>query len=118
MAAKKTKAERVGEWCLAQRAATVDNTFGEQTNVYRVANKMFALVNEAMATLKVVPEEGEALRAKYEFVTPGYYMNKRHWVSVDLTANVPMGELQELVAESYRLVFDALPKKVRAEIGP
>jgi predicted DNA-binding protein (MmcQ/YjbR family) len=24
---------------------TIDNTFGEQTDVYRVANKMFALLN-------------------------------------------------------------------------
>ncbi len=100
-------------------AATMDNVFGPQTNVYRIANKMFALVNTdgtGMATLKTLPDEGDALQAKYPSITGGHYMNKRHWLTVDLAGDVPAAELCELVTESYRLVFESLPKKRRAEI--
>ncbi|MEN8238948.1 MAG: MmcQ/YjbR family DNA-binding protein [Actinomycetota bacterium] len=117
--AKQTRIDRVGEWCAAQPSATVDNTFGLQTNVYRVADKMFALVNiegDDFVTLKALPEDGEALRAQYDFVREGYYMNKRHWITVDLVDGVPMDEVKELIEESYRLVFESLPKKRQAEL--
>jgi len=102
-------------------AATVDNTFGFETNVYRVSGKIFALVSvedDNYVTLKTLPEDGEGLRAQYDFVRPGYYMNKRHWITVDLVADVPMDEVQELIGESYRLVFESLPKKRQAELDP
>ncbi len=63
-------------------------------------------------------EEGEALRSQYDFVRPGYYMNKRHWIAVDLVDEIPMDEVAELVDESYRLVFESLPKKRQAELRP
>jgi predicted DNA-binding protein (MmcQ/YjbR family) len=98
---------------------TLDHTFGEDTDVYRVGNKMFALVNTeglGFATLKAVPEEVRALLEQYDFARPGYYMSKRHWVTLDLVEGVPIGEVLELVDQSYRLVLQALPKKVQAEI--
>ncbi|MEN8041734.1 MAG: MmcQ/YjbR family DNA-binding protein [Actinomycetota bacterium] len=113
--------DEVCAWCAEQPAATMDNTFGEQTNVYRVADKMFALVNIEggdFVTLKVHPEDGEALRSQYDFVREGYYMNKRHWITVDLVDEVPMDEVHELIEESYRLVFESLPKKRQAELRP
>ena len=108
-------------WCLEQPSVTVDNTFGPETNVYRVTNKMFALVNiddGNFVTLKTHPEEGVALRSQYDFVREGYYMNKRHWITVDLVEVAPMDEVFELIEESYRLVFESLPKKRQAELRP
>jgi predicted DNA-binding protein (MmcQ/YjbR family) len=97
---------------------TIDNTFGEQTDVYRVANKMFALLNAdaASLTLKALPEDSEALRAQYACVSPGYYMNKRHWITIDLNGPIAGDELAELVAESRRLVVASLTKAQRAAI--
>ncbi len=98
-------------------AATVDNPFGPQTNVYRVGEKIFALINVDgghTITLKTLPEEGVALRSQYESVGPGYHMNKRHWITIELTE--PMAELDELIAESHRLVFESLPKKRQVEL--
>lgn len=102
-------------------SATVDNTFGHDTNVYRIADKIFALVNvegDNYITLKTLPGDGEALRAQYDFVRPGYYMNKRHWITIDLIPGIPLDEIEELIHESYRLVFEALPKKRQAELDP
>lgn len=99
----------------------MDNTVGEETNIYRVADKMFALVNIEggdFVTLKVIPEAGEALRSQYDFVREGYYMNKRHRITVDLVDEVPMDEMHELTKESYLLVFEAFPKRHQAELRP
>jgi predicted DNA-binding protein (MmcQ/YjbR family) len=112
--------EQVCALCEEQPHATMDNVFGDQTNVYRVGGKMFALVNVDpgnMITLKVIPEDGQALQATYSFVTPGYYMDKRHWVSVDTTADVPREELSALIEDSYQLVRASLTKKLRDSLG-
>ncbi|MEN8239203.1 MAG: MmcQ/YjbR family DNA-binding protein [Actinomycetota bacterium] len=119
--AKKTRIDQVCTWCADQPAATMDNTFGPGTNVYRVADKMFALVNiegSDFVTLKALPEDGAALRAQYDFVREGYYMNKRHWMTIDLVDEAPMDEIRELIEESYHLVFENLPKKRQTELRP
>ena len=117
--ATNTTLATVRRQCAAMQGATLDHTFGPETDIYRVGNKMFALVNTedlGAATLKASPEEVQALLAQYDFVRPGYYMNKRHWVTIDLVDSVPVDELRELVAESYRLVLQSLPKKHQSEI--
>jgi len=101
--------------------ATLDHPFGPETAVYKVEGKMFALVaideSPGRITLKSLPEEGEALRAQYSFITEGYYMNKRHWITVDLVPKAPMGEIRELITESHRLVACGLSKKKRIALG-
>ncbi|MCP5026486.1 MAG: MmcQ/YjbR family DNA-binding protein [Actinomycetia bacterium] len=116
----KTPLSSVRQRCAERPGATLDHTFGPETDLYRVGNKMFALVNTedlGSATLKASPEEVQALLATYDFARPGYYMNKRHWVTIDLVEGVPIGDVLELVDESYRLVLESLPKKRQAEIG-
>jgi predicted DNA-binding protein (MmcQ/YjbR family) len=112
--------EQVCSWCEEQPHSTMDNVFGDQTNVYRVGGKMFALVNVDpgnLVTLKVLPEDGEALRAIHSFVKPGYYMDKRHWISVDLVPEVTEEELRALIEDSYQLVRASLTKKLRDSLG-
>ncbi len=109
--------------CSDLKGATLDHTFGDDVDVHRVAHKMFALINVAggeIITLKATPEDVAALVAEHSFVTPGYYMNKKHWITIDLSAEIDATELEELVNESYRLVFSSLPKRLQHEIetGP
>lgn len=109
----------VSEICAALLGSTVDNTFGEQTNVHRVGDKIFALVNiegRAIATIKAIPDDALALRAEHEFISPGYYMNKKHWITLDLRADIATDELEELIGESHRLVFESLSKRLQREI--
>lgn len=110
------RVERVTELCSSLPAATVDNTFGEQTDVHRVGGRIFALVNIAgdhIVTFKADPGEAEALCASEEHFRPGYYMNKRHWVTADLTADVDLDDIGELLAESHRLVLAGIPRSKR-----
>ena len=98
---------------------TIDNTFGDQTDVFRIGNKMFALLNSDARTLtvKTAPSESVALQEKYSSVKPGYYMNKTHWITIDLNGNVPASVARELIDNAYTLVFESLTKKQKAAIA-
>ena len=113
--------EQVNRWCQSWPAATRTYPFGEQVAVYKVGGKMFAMVSESgppeTVTLKSPPSECEALVAQYDYVRPGYYMNKRHWITIDLQPQERMTELPELIQTSYDLVASKLTKKVRSELG-
>lgn len=87
---------------------------------YLVGGKMFAasFIKDGVhcVSLKCEPDFGDFLRRTYPSVTPGYYMNKTHWNTVDLDAELPEEVLKEMCGRSYALVFAELSKKVRAEI--
>ena len=111
--------DQIGSWCRRMSGATVDNTFGPETDVYRVGNKIFAMVNTdgpGYVTLKAPPDEVLALLDQYDCARPGYYMNKRHWITFDVSDSIPMTELPELITDSHRLVLGSLPRKRQAEI--
>lgn len=97
--------------CAAHPAVELDYPFGSGTPVFKVVGKVFAIVGIAGITLKADPEDARALVATFPEVTPGYHMNKRHWVSVGLpSGQVP---LAELIRESYDLVVASLPRDKR-----
>ncbi|GAB3601294.1 MmcQ/YjbR family DNA-binding protein [Microbacterium tumbae] len=114
-----------GEALIAAAAARVDelpgaglgHPFGPETDVYKVRGKVFLLVSgvdaDAMLVLKSLPEESEALRAGFDEITPGYHMNKRHWISVRPGPSLEAGLVAELVTESYLLVVQGLPRTLR-----
>ena len=107
---------------LAQRmpAATREYPFGPEAAVFKVGGKMFALVSQdgpEYVTLKVDPDDGLALRAEYSHIREGHYMNKHHWVTIDLGPDAEMTQVIELVEDSYALVVATLTKKLRAELG-
>lgn len=96
---------------------------------YRVGGKMFAATmcpgpehNSAYAgrrllTLKCDPVWSEQLCAAYGDILPGFYMDKRTWISVDLDGAVPAETMRELCDHSYNLVFAGLTKKLQRAIG-
>jgi predicted DNA-binding protein (MmcQ/YjbR family) len=116
-----TYTNRTLTWAGDLPASVLEYPFGQQAAVFKVGGKMFALV--AMdgpgeyVTVKVDPEEGEALRALHDFVREGYYMNKRHWITIDLGPDVPAGFVQDLIENSYTLVASTLTKKARSGLG-
>jgi predicted DNA-binding protein (MmcQ/YjbR family) len=64
--------------------------------------------------LKCDPDLALDLRDRYEQVTPGYHMNKKHWNSVEIDGGVPEAELRKMIDHSYQLVVKGLPKVTRA----
>lgn len=49
---------------------------------------------------------------------PGWHMNKKYWNSVYFNQDVPDSIIRELVARSYRLVVESLPKRERERYTP
>jgi predicted DNA-binding protein (MmcQ/YjbR family) len=104
-------------YCLTKPNATEDTPFGEDTLVFKVSGKMFALASldevPPRVNLKCDPERALDLRDRYEEVTPGYHMNKKHWNTVELSGGIPDAELRAMIDHSYDLVVASLPKKRR-----
>lgn len=94
--------------------------FGPEALVYKVMGKMFALVAQGeeitRVTLKCYPEDGAILVGQYESVVPGYYMNKKHWITISITDELPTDMLSELAKGSYKLVVSKLTKKDKAAL--
>jgi predicted DNA-binding protein (MmcQ/YjbR family) len=112
------------DYCLAKKGVTEHFPFDEDTLVFKVGGKMFALSSlihwekgEASINLKCDPERALELRAQYEGVQPGYHMSKQHWNTVIVDSDVPERLLRELIDHSYEMVFGSLTKKLQAEIA-
>lgn len=96
--------------------------FGPEALVYKVMGKMFALVAQletpARVTLKCLPNDGAILVDQFESITPGYHMNKKHWITISLTDELPEPLLLDLVDKSYQLVVSKLTKRDQAKLKP
>ncbi len=104
------------EHCLRKPGASEDMPFDDKVLVFRVAGKMWALMDIDLfqsVNLKCDPERAIELRERYPGITPGYHMNKQHWNTVLTDGSVPDKLLIELADHSYDLVRASLPKKVR-----
>ena len=105
--------------CLNSKGARQDFPFDDTTMVFKVAEKMFALINLTQPfsiNLKCAPEYAVTLRQKYASITPGYHMNKKHWNTILLDGDVPDQLQKELVAHSYDLTLKKLPRTIQHEI--
>ena len=99
----------VEEYVLSMPKAWLDYPFGEDVAVYKVGDKMFALIQEGKIpvniSLKCDPQLSKLLREKYETVMEGYHLNKKHWNTVVLSGQLPWEEIQALIRHSYDLVL-------------
>jgi predicted DNA-binding protein (MmcQ/YjbR family) len=100
--------KKVEKYLLSMPDTKLDYPFGPNTAVYKVNDKMFALVSEnkdpLQLSLKCDPLLAETLREKYESVLPGYHLNKKHWNTIVLTGQLSWEEIQDLIRHSYHLV--------------
>jgi predicted DNA-binding protein (MmcQ/YjbR family) len=106
--------------CSARPGAVEDYPFGDGVAVFKVADRMFALVplgeTPGSISLKCDPDLAIALRARYTGITPGYHLSKRHWNTVTLDGSVPEEELLELIEHSYDLVAARLTNAQRDQL--
>lgn len=117
--AKRVDRDQAAGWAGSLPAVIEEFPFGPQAAVFKVGAKMFALVptSQDSVTVKVDPDDGVALRSQFAAVKPGYHMNKRHWITIDLAADDQGVPVKELIEESYLLVVQTLTKKLRTQLG-
>ncbi|GIZ07283.1 MmcQ/YjbR family DNA-binding protein [Flavobacterium sp. UMI-01] len=111
------------EYCLSKKGVTEHFPFDEDTLVFKVGEKMFALsslkqweMGNPSVNLKCNPERALELRAEYDAVQPGYHMSKIHWNTIAINQDVDDSLIKELIDHSYDLVFKSLTKKKQIEI--
>ena len=115
--------QQLYEFCLSQKAVTEHFPFDEDTLVFKVGGKMFALTSlkeweneNASINLKCNPDRANELRATYEAINPGWHMSKTHWNTIHFNSDVSDKMICDLIHHSYDLVFKSLTKKMQAEI--
>jgi predicted DNA-binding protein (MmcQ/YjbR family) len=112
--------EIIREYCLSKPGASEGLPFGEQTLVFYVGPKMFALIPldeiQLRINLKCDPERSFELRQAHESIYPGFHMNKKHWNTV-LPDGLNADLVYELIDHSYDLVLKGMPGKLRTELG-
>jgi predicted DNA-binding protein (MmcQ/YjbR family) len=112
--------EELEKILISKNAAVKEFPFDDKTMVFKVMNKMFALVSiqesPLRLNLKSLPEDAVGYRDIYECVTPGYHMNKKHWNSVMLDGTMKDEILIDMIDESYDLVVSKLTKKDKAQL--
>ena len=112
------------EFCLSLPQATETFPFGEETSVFKTSGngKIFALsaldAQPLAVSLKCDPEEGRALREEFPaHITPGYHLNKKHWITVVLDGFVPDELVENLLRDSHALVRPKVPRAPRGSAG-
>ncbi|QAA82628.1 MmcQ/YjbR family DNA-binding protein [Aequorivita sp. H23M31] len=113
--------EQFRSYCLSKKGTTESFPFGEDTLVFKVMDKVFALAaldsHPATVNLKCDPEKAVELREEFDgLIVPGYHMNKKHWNTVEIGGNLPPALIWELIDHSYCLVVKGLPKKLQLEL--
>ena len=112
--------ESFRDYCLRKPAATEDTPFGPEDIVFKVEGKMFAIaaLDEVppRVNLKCDPDLALELRDRYEQVTAGYHMNKKHWNTVVLEGVIPEREIRKMIDHSYELVVQSLPRAKREKL--
>jgi predicted DNA-binding protein (MmcQ/YjbR family) len=113
--------EEIREYCLAKKAVTESLPFNDTALVFKVAGKMFALLDlsedQRGLSLKCDPELAIELREHYPEVTGAWHFNKTHWNGVDIHGNVPAEKLREWIDHSYEIIAASLTKKDREALG-
>ncbi|GGF07370.1 MmcQ/YjbR family DNA-binding protein [Hymenobacter cavernae] len=112
--------EDLRDYCLLKPGVTEDMPFGENTLVFRVGGKIFLLTDintYASVNLKCDPERSTQLRDEFDYVLPGFHMNKKHWNTVLIGTGVTARQLKSWVDHSYDLVLASLPKAQRAALA-
>ncbi|MGZ8845548.1 MAG: MmcQ/YjbR family DNA-binding protein [Pyrinomonadaceae bacterium] len=112
--------ESVREYCLSFPHATENVQWGADL-VFKIAGKMFAVVNleevsDHCMSFKCTPEKFAELTERNGIV-PAPYVARYHWVALETYDALGEKELKALLRNSYDLVFEKLPKKLKSTLG-
>ena len=117
--------EDIRLFCLKKPKSSEEFPFDEDTLVFKVLGKIFALFplkqwEEGLPsiTLKCDPEYAIELRENYSCIVPGFHANKKHWNTIHLETNeIPLKLVFEFISHSYDMVVKAMTKKQRIQLN-
>lgn len=107
-------------YCLNLKGVDESFPFGEDTLVFKVMGKMFALTGldeDFRINLKCNPEKAIELRERYPGVIPGYHMNKKHWNTVSLVGSLEEQLIFDLIDHSWEMTVKGFNRATREKLG-
>lgn len=111
--------ENFREFCISKKGVSEEMPFDDKVLVFKVMGKIFALTDiddfESI-NVKCDPDKALELREKYQAVSPGYHMNKKHWNTIQMNGELDDQQIKHWINHSYELVVSKLPKKTREEL--
>ena len=101
---------------LDDKPGTESSNIRPNVVIYKVTGKMFAIlsVKTAYVVLKCAPDSIPMLKAKYAGVGHKTHLDPRHWIAVEIDADVPPGEVRRLAGLSYDLARSAGAPKAKS----
>ena len=101
---------------------TEDSPYGPDMIVFRIEGKIFLHLPLEYAdpriSIKLPPEEGVELRERYIAIRAAFHLNKTHWNDILIEHTFPREQLEAWIVESYQIVFNKLPKRLRDKYQP
>ena len=111
--------EQLRKFCLSFPGATEDIKWGADL-CFSVGGKMFTVTaadsRETGMSVKTTPERFAELTERPGII-PAHYVARYHWVTIQDQKAVSAAELKDLIRESYQMVFDKLPGKIKKSIA-
>lgn len=103
-----------------QFAAVTKDIKWQEHLCFNVGGKMFLITTPDAyppnASFKVMPEEFEEIASREGF-KPAQYLARYKWVHVEDISRLTAKEWQYYARQSYNLVVQKLPGKVKASLG-
>ncbi|WP_327269610.1 MmcQ/YjbR family DNA-binding protein [Streptomyces sp. NBC_01218] len=91
--------------------------FTPALDVYKVAGKVFLIItddpDEQIITVTCEPERTRAQVHGHSSITPGRYLDKRHWISLGPGPGTTGRLVTDAVVDSCDLVVERLPRRDR-----
>lgn len=107
--------EELRIFCLALPHATEDVKWGNDL-CFCIGGKMFTVTGietgNNSISFKCTPGKFAEL-IEIEGIIPARYVARYHWVTVENTGAIAKDELKRLIKNSYHLVWDKLPNKLK-----
>jgi len=112
--------ETIRDYCINKKGAEESFPFDESTLVFKVMNKMFALLpldsEVPRINLKANPEWSYELRESYPQIYGAFHMNKKHWNSVEYEDGIEDSLMVKMIDHSYDCIVIKLTKKAQREL--
>ncbi|MDR0762613.1 MAG: MmcQ/YjbR family DNA-binding protein [Campylobacteraceae bacterium] len=113
--------ETIEKIALKQQGAVKEYKLSWDSTLFWIGNRMFLLImhnhETPMMNFKNDPFVNLHLRENYPDITAAYHMNKKHWNTLYYKhTTIGADFLEQLISESYEIVFDSLTKKQKETI--
>ena len=110
--------ESIQRFCLSFPHATENLQWGDDL-CFKVGGKIFAAISlrsiPQPMSFKCTPEKFAEL-VEQDGIDPAPYSARYHWVALEQFNALSEKELKALLRNAYDLVFEKLPKKLKAQL--